>query len=398
MRRFLPAVLLALLVAAPAHAADPGRWRETGLNQLPITYYQGVTHDSARNWHFDGIYTGLWRTDTQFNQTAGVADVIPDDVAQREGYNHIGDLTFDPAEGGRLLLPLECYDPIRGNTCGTGSFGVADPATLAWRYYVKLDPAEIPKAMWAEVSPDGQLVWTSSGNDLLAYRTSDISLANAAPGAAPIKAVQRLKGAVPPSGITGASFYKGRLFVAGSEGNTYEVFSIDLTNGSRRLEIERTIVGESEGLDTFDAAGGTLHWLIQPFNLSGQPPTYGPNHATLLHFQPAPAPVAGAKKGKRLKLVVKPRAVRVDVHASFKATVTKGKGKTVKGALITLAGHRARTNKHGVAVLKFVMRSPGTYSARATRRGLRAGTAKVTAVGQHKSASKRAATPHLPAG
>ena len=50
-------------------------------------------------------------------------------------------------EGGRVLLPMECFTPGVGNTCGTGAFGVADPATLAFRYYVKLDPADIPKAL-----------------------------------------------------------------------------------------------------------------------------------------------------------------------------------------------------------------------------------------------------------
>ena len=44
------------------------------------------------------------------------------------------------------------------------SIGVADPDTLAWRYYVKLDKSFIDKAMWAEVSPNGQLLWTSSGS------------------------------------------------------------------------------------------------------------------------------------------------------------------------------------------------------------------------------------------
>ena len=52
---------------------------------------------------------------------------------------------------------MECFTSGVGNTCGTGAFGVADPATLQFRYYVKLDPAEIPKAMWAETSPDGSL-------------------------------------------------------------------------------------------------------------------------------------------------------------------------------------------------------------------------------------------------
>ena len=77
-----------------------------------------------------------------------------------EGYNHVGDIGH---QGGRVLLPLECYTPggpNGGNTCGTGSIGVADPATLAFQYYVKLDSAEIAKAMWVEASPDGKLLWT----------------------------------------------------------------------------------------------------------------------------------------------------------------------------------------------------------------------------------------------
>ena len=123
--------------------------------------------------------------------------MIPPDVHASEGYNHIGDISWDRAEGGRVLLPLECYvpgGPNGGNPCLHGSIGVADPGTLQWRYYVKLDPAEIPKAMWNEVSPDGTLLWTSSGGDLLAYRAADISLANAAPAHAPIHSVRRLQG------------------------------------------------------------------------------------------------------------------------------------------------------------------------------------------------------------
>ena len=145
------------------------------------------------------------------------------DVSASEGYNHIGDLSYSPLG---VLLPLECYDPRANptNTCGTGSIAMADPATLAWRYYVKLDPADIPKAMWCEVSPDGKLVWTSSGNDLLAYSTADLSIAHAAPTAAPIRPVRRLAGAVPPSGITGATFYAGRLFLAGAVGTTFQVW------------------------------------------------------------------------------------------------------------------------------------------------------------------------------
>src|SRR3712207_7504554 len=40
-------------------------------------------------------------------------------------------------------------------SCGVGGFGVTD-RDLKWRYWVKPDPADIPKVMWNETSPDGQ--------------------------------------------------------------------------------------------------------------------------------------------------------------------------------------------------------------------------------------------------
>ena len=92
--------------------------------------------------------------------------------------------------------------------------------------------------------------------------------------------------AVPPTGVTGATFYRGRLFVAGANGDLFQVWSIDLDTGARQLEIERNIVGESEGLDVANVLGGVLHWQIQPYNEEG-PPTYGFTNGTLLHFVPA---------------------------------------------------------------------------------------------------------------
>ena len=230
----------------------------------------------------------MYRTDLELVEQGRNVSAIPTDVYERERYNHIGDITWDHREGGRVLLPLECYIPFLGNPCGTGSIGVADPVTLQWRYYVKLDPAFIDKAMWAEVSPNGKLLWTSNGainggHDLLAYDMKQIKAANAAPGGPLLKPVRVLPGAVPPSGITGAVFYKGRLFLAGQGGGPFRVWSVDLKDGSRRLEIEKTIVGESEGLDIVKARGGKLHWLITP--LLGSGGTYG-NTSALVHFNP----------------------------------------------------------------------------------------------------------------
>ncbi len=298
-RRGVVALVLAAVLGLPAaaQAADPGRWTLTGTTTLPLVYYQGVTADPAQNLYFDGVFVGLYRTTSAFAETGRNDDVIPPEVHLREGYNHLGDISWDRREGGRILLPLECYvpdGPNGGNPCLHGSIGVAGPGSLQWRYYVKLDPAEIPKAMWNEVSPDGALLWTSSGDDLLAYRTADITRANAAPAAAPIHSVRRLRGAVPPSGITGATFVGERMFVAGQGGGPFRVWSIDLTTGARRLEIERAIVGESEGLVTASLKGGTLSWLIQPFTDEPKPPTYSADKATLLSFR--------ARGGTRVRL------------------------------------------------------------------------------------------------
>jgi len=178
---------LGLAVVPVARAAAPSGdgLRLADARAIPIEYFQGLTHDRAGARYFDGVTVGLYRTGRSLRETARVANAIPPAVSAAFGFNHIGDLTWDAAEGGRLILPLECFTPGApngGNTCGQGGFGVADPVTLGWRYLVPLDPVDIAKAMWAEVSPDGAFVWTSSGPDLLAYRTADVSAANAATG------------------------------------------------------------------------------------------------------------------------------------------------------------------------------------------------------------------------
>jgi hypothetical protein len=278
---------------------QPG-WVETGHSLVPLEYFQGVTSNPQKNLFFDGVFTGLYRTDANLNEEARNFNVIPADVNQREGYNHIGDITWDRHEGGRILLPMECFFPFIGNFCRTGSIGVADPDTLQWRYYVKLDPAYIDKAMFAEVSPDGKLLWTSNGglnggHDLLAYDVSEITAANAAPAGPLLKPAIVLPNAVPPNGITGATFFGNRLLVASQNKKLFEVWSINLKDGSRRLEISKQVLGESEGLDISSVLGGKLHWLITPQGTGNNPPTYGDfGHSALVHFKrgavPVPAP------------------------------------------------------------------------------------------------------------
>jgi hypothetical protein len=440
----------AALAAVPAQAADPGRWDEKARSSVPLYYYQGVTSDPANNLYFDGVDFGLYKTDSQLNELARHDDEIPAQVHVSEGYNHMGDLTWDAAEGGRVLLPLECYYPYpgapnSGNTCGfgpdgkpeggTGSFGVADDETLDWKYYVKLDERDIPKAMWAEVSPDGTLVWTSSGKDLLAYSTADIKPANAAPAGPKLRPVRKLAGAVPPSGITGAAFEGERLLVAGQDGGgPFQVWSIDLATGARQLEIERTIVGESEGLDTSDVLGGRLHWLIQPYNEQSIP-TYGVTNGTLLNFVPRPAgappvqeppapccaPPAGGGPGsggpapgqpgsgqptggqpsgaqpqpqpgmapgsanagsalppRRIRLTVTPRRVRAGHRVRFHvrtSVVVDGRVRSVARARVHFAGRLFRTSSRGRAKISATLHVTGRRAARASKSGMRKGYA-----------------------
>ena len=202
--------------AGPALA----RWRLVRENTASIAYNQGIAFDAARgNLFLDGVTSttnsGVYRTDARLGPEAANTSVIP---TTREGYNHAGDLSFDPMRR-RILLPLECYYPKSGgNAWGIGAIAVVDPATLGFRYYVNLARRQIKKAMWSEVEPDGRWIWTSSGTHLLIYRSSDITAATArrqrAGRQGGIIGVD-LGAVLPSSGVTGATFYQsGRAHTA----------------------------------------------------------------------------------------------------------------------------------------------------------------------------------------
>jgi hypothetical protein len=387
-RGALLAILAAALLAPVAHAADPGRWTETGRSTIPLYYYQGVASDPAKRLFFNGVYTGLYRTDPLLGETARNDDVIPPDVHAREQYNHIGDIAWDAREGGRILLPLECYYPRAApgqddpnNTCNTGSFGVADPETLRWRYYVKIDPAAMAKAMWVAVSPDGKLAWSGIGKDLFAFSMDDISQANAAPAAPPIKPVRVLKNARPPSGITGAAFYKGKFYAAGQDApEGFQVWSIDLETGERQLEIERDIVGESEGIDFFEGLGGSLHWMIQPYNQESVP-TYGVSNGTILHFVPKGEAAAGPPaKPAKISPTAAPRHLPSGVSTRVRFTArarVAGRMEPVNGAKVVFLGRSATTDRNGKASMKVRPTRSGVHRARLSRADLRPGKANI---------------------
>jgi hypothetical protein len=374
--RARPAIALAaalatgLLAATPASAQDPGRWSLAQADRVPLEYYQGLTHSPERTWFFVGVFQGAYATDYALREEARNPQVLPPDVNEL-GFNHIGDPTYDGGEGGRLLLPLECYTagaPNGGNTCGRGAIGVADPATLSWRYLVPLDPADIPKAMWAEVSPDGALLWTSAGPDLIAYRTADISPITAAGGGF-IHPVRRIAGAAPPSGITGAAFSDGRLYLAtqGTDlGRRLQVWSVDVSGRTpRRLELELPVAAESEGLDVADARGGLLHWLLSPFAPGAQAPTFGTGHSELLTFVP--------HADARLRLTVTPAHPAGGRPVTLTARVTiayGGRRRAVEGAGVRAGSAGARTDPRGIVRLRVTPRAGGSLRVTATKQQL----------------------------
>src|SRR3954470_21010039 len=148
------ASVFALAAVPPARGAptpaDPGLWLKTSQLNKPPWYRQGLASNPATgDVFFSGSFAGLYRTRNE-REIVSNTNPIPTEVSQREQYNHIGDIAFDAGEGGRLLLPLESYAPLAKDTnpSKTASIGVMDARTLAWKYYVKLDPSEIDKAQW----------------------------------------------------------------------------------------------------------------------------------------------------------------------------------------------------------------------------------------------------------
>jgi hypothetical protein len=333
----------AAALAAPG-PADPGIWQLKKATTISFTYWQGissVTGYADAPLLFTGVAEGAYRTNSKLAQAVGNDSEIPAEVKAAESYNHIGDGSFDQTEGGRFLLPLECYYPgAGGNTCKTGSIGVADPKSLNWRYYVKLDPSIIAKAMWVEVSPDGKYAWTSSGDDLLAFRSSDISAKNAAPSGGVLRPARTLKGALKGlGGVTGAVFWRGKLLVAGQQGAQFEIHSINTVSSAVTLEAQQTLSGESEGLDIVPAGGGLLQWQIMPVT-STPPASYF--QPTLMSFVPV--------KPTALKLTA-----RADGRKAIVVTVSAGAGQPIPHAAVQLGSARGWSGRDGTVRLKAAM-------------------------------------------
>ena len=161
---------------------------------------------------------------------------------------------------------------------------------------MKLDSAFIDKAMWAEASPDGTLLWTSSGSgsDLLAYDMSEIKAANAAPGGPRLKPVPRVGGRGTADRYHGRDVLQAQA-VRAAVGNALPGLVDRSHRWIARLKIEKMVRGEFEGLDIVKALDGDLHWLITFLLAGGLLLIYG-NTSALVHFER----VKGNNKKKKI--------------------------------------------------------------------------------------------------
>ena len=353
------AVLAAVAAPATASAADPGLWVKTSQLTKPATFRQGLASDPATgSVFFSGSFSGITLTRNE-NVLRTNANAIPKDVADREKYNHIGDIAYD---AGRVLLPLESYAPLQPDTnpSKTASIGVMDAKTLAWQYYVKLDPSEINKCQWVAADPAHGLVWTIGDTSLLAYNLADINPANAAPNAAPIHSVRRFDNIL-PDGAGGAVVIGNRIYVSQLVNHVDRVVSLDLTTGASQVEIEIPGDLEEEGLDTGPYLDGFLHWELVP--------GAGLSNTQVLNFVP---------KGAKLALKLDRARVKAGRKATLTATatvVTYGLHIPLRGVEIRLATKRVKTDAGGRAKLN-VKLTRGLYRAQAFYKGLRTATSK----------------------
>jgi hypothetical protein len=291
--RLTAMAVVGLVLAGVSAGKAQAAWQQGPTTTASPAYNQGITFDQSQgSFYLSGIdsptNSALYRTNRDLTPTGSNLALLPQ---SKEGYNHVGDLSFDSTRR-HLLLPMECYDQASGgNTCGVGAFGVADPATLGFRYYVNLDSTQIQKAMWDEITPDGKWILTSSGTHLLAYAaakvnqtTADMQRAGAIGGITG----KDLGAVLPTSGVTGGAFYTDastgtrRLLVSLNQTTYFQVVSYPLgtapdgtptVTGSPRPEISVAASSQSaepEGLSVTGKVsgsyplGGLLHWQMLP--------------------------------------------------------------------------------------------------------------------------------------
>ena len=204
-----------------------------------------------------------------------------------------------------------------------------------WRYHVELDPAEIPKAMWAEVSPDGGSSGRPAAATCSPIAPSAISRAasdarRCAPSRGSRGPCRRRGSAGPPSTATAC-------WSPGARPPGFEVTSIDLATGARRLEIQRPARAGARGARR--RRGPRRRAALD------RPPVVGPGQrpaALRAHGTARPAPPLGSS-GQADGRTPDPRAVPRDARRPSRPRGGGARGRP-------LGPHRRRRNRaHGAA-------------------------------------------------
>jgi hypothetical protein len=239
-----------------------------------------------------------------------------------------------------------------------------DPLTLKWRYYVKLDPAEIAKTQWLATDAPRGLVWTLAGSDLLAYNLADINAANAAPAGQVIHSVRRIPG-VAPDGAGGAVVLGGRIYLSTRAPGVDRIVSVEPGTGATQVEAELPGSSEPEGMDAGAYLGGLLHWQTVPGG--------GLSATTLVGLVPQGAPLRVKLSKARV-----PAGTLTRLTATVTAATT-GYRVPLAGVRVAIAGRAANTGEGGQAKLS-VKLTRGSYRALAFLKGLRTGTRRLRAI------------------
>lgn len=355
-----PGLLATLLAACIALSAAPaatasGPWVLTGASPAPAGAGTGLAQDEAGARYLAGEHT-LLRTDARLRPGLVLSSAIPGGLAVTPGFARLGDPGWDPARG-VLVVPLACHAAAAG--CGRGGLSVYG-RDLALDVAVVLDPADGPPAEWAAPSPDGALVWTSAGSDLVAYRSADLLPVNSSGRGVLVSAAARLPDAAPSGTVTGGVFWEGRLYMSSQVEALARVHSVDLSASrpAPELEIERPLAGTSRGLDAGPAPGGVLHWLVSEGAAA---------QSTLLTFARAGEVSLSAGADRRTLRAGRPSTVGVTVRQTL-----RGRTVPLAGAKVTIGSAAARTDEEGRAELR-------VRPLRAGRLAVRAASAELSA-------------------
>ena len=178
--------------------------------------------------------------------------------------------------------------------------------------------------------------------------------------------------------MTGAAFRGGRLFLAGAQGTTYQVWSVNLATGARRLEVElKNVQGEAEGLHVTPLLGGRLHFLVAPLAAK---PTFGPTVA-LLHFAPSRTAGPACERHRHA-----PRLAPSAREGARDAARPSRRGREGQRR-----GRSGATNANGVSTLWPPVDVPSSFAA-VGRKGRLEGRSRFLALGPAPSASATASS------